>query len=240
MISLEPNHEDKYVDLYTVNSRCVCLSIIDTSLSLDAGTLELALLSHMKVGGSWYTKCNLFRKLDFEVNFFFVLQVVFLWFISFKMMELNNILLMWQVLSFFSFAGCSWFSSHRDQTALTKRNPSVPPFLICVFTVTWPVRKKWSSTIVFPSVSWQSVWLCRERWVLLSTCNPHPGERCGKVVLKTKIISSPIQFMQTDEMSGHLCKQYKIASVYHDICNTQCSGTKLSSELQKRHWHRVI
>lgn len=46
------NHEDKYVDLYTVNSRCVCLSIIVTSLSLDAGTLELALLSHMKVGGS--------------------------------------------------------------------------------------------------------------------------------------------------------------------------------------------
>lgn len=40
MISLEPNHEDKYVDLYTVNSRCVCLSIIVTSLSLDAGTLE--------------------------------------------------------------------------------------------------------------------------------------------------------------------------------------------------------
>lgn len=146
---------------------------------------------------------------------------------------------------FFSFAGCSWFSSHRDQTALTKRNPSVPPFLISVFTVTWPVRKKWSSTIVFPSVSWQSVWLCRERWVLLSTCNPHPGERCGKLVLKTKIISSPIQFMQTDEMRWHLCllcfcKQYKIASVYHDICNTQCSGTKLSSELQKRHWHRVI
>lgn len=69
MISLEPNHEDKYVDLYTVNSRCVCLSIIVTSLSLDAGTLELALLSHMKVGGSWYTKCNLFRKLDFEVKF---------------------------------------------------------------------------------------------------------------------------------------------------------------------------
>lgn len=161
------------------------------------------------------------------------------------MMEWNNILLMWQVPFFFSFAGCSWFSSHRDQTALTKRNPSVPPFLICVFTVTWPVRKKWSSTIVFPSVSWQSVWLCRERWVLLSTCNPHPAERCGKLVLKTKIISSPIQFMQTDEMSGHLCllcfcKQYKIASVYHDICNTQCSGTKLISELQKRHWHRVI
>lgn len=52
MISLEPNHEDKYVDLYTVNSRCVCLSIIVTSLSLDAGTLELALLSYMKVGGS--------------------------------------------------------------------------------------------------------------------------------------------------------------------------------------------
>lgn len=100
MISLEPNHEDKYVDLYTVNSRCVCLSIIVTSLSLDAGTLELALLSHMKVGGSWYTKCNLFRKLDFEVKFFFVLQVVFLWFISFKMMEWNKILLMWQVLFF--------------------------------------------------------------------------------------------------------------------------------------------
>lgn len=40
MISLKPNHEDKYVDLYTVNSRCVCLSIIVTSLSLDAGTLE--------------------------------------------------------------------------------------------------------------------------------------------------------------------------------------------------------
>lgn len=52
MISLEPNHEDKYVDLYTVNSRCVCLSIIVTSLSLDARTLEPALLSHMKVGGS--------------------------------------------------------------------------------------------------------------------------------------------------------------------------------------------
>lgn len=52
MISLEPNHEDKYVDLYTVNARCVCLSIIVTSLSLDAGTLELVLLSHMKVGGS--------------------------------------------------------------------------------------------------------------------------------------------------------------------------------------------
>lgn len=52
MISLEPNHEDKYVDLYTVNSRCVCLSIIVTSLSLDAVTLEPTLLSHMKVGGS--------------------------------------------------------------------------------------------------------------------------------------------------------------------------------------------
>lgn len=50
MISLEPNHEDKYVDLYTVNSRCVCLSIIVTSLSLDAGTLELALLSHHEGG----------------------------------------------------------------------------------------------------------------------------------------------------------------------------------------------
>lgn len=38
MISLEPNHEDKNVNLYTVNSRCVCLSIIVTSLSLTAGT----------------------------------------------------------------------------------------------------------------------------------------------------------------------------------------------------------
>lgn len=46
MISLKPNHEDKYVDLYTVNSRCVCLSIIVTSLSLDAGTLKLALFSY--------------------------------------------------------------------------------------------------------------------------------------------------------------------------------------------------
>lgn len=146
---------------------------------------------------------------------------------------------------FFSFAGCSWFSSHRDQTALTKRNPSVPPFLICVFTVTWPVRKKWSSTIVFPSVSWQSVWLCRERWVLLSTCNPHPGERCGKFLLKKKNNKQPYPVHAdrwNDWAPFPLCffKQYKIASLYRDICNTQCSGTKLSSELQKRHWHRVI
>lgn len=49
---------------------------------------------------------------------------------------------------------------------LTKRNHRVPPFLLCVFTVTWPVRKKWSSTIVSPSVFWQFVWLCRERWVV--------------------------------------------------------------------------
>lgn len=41
---------------------------------------------------------------------------------------------------------------------------------------------------------------------LLSTCTPHPGERCGKLLLKKKkIMSNPIQFMQTGEMSGHLC-----------------------------------
>lgn len=69
MILFEFNYEDKYVDLYIVNLRCVCLSIIVILFLYDVGILKFVFLFYMKVGGLWYIKCNLFRKLDFEVKF---------------------------------------------------------------------------------------------------------------------------------------------------------------------------
>lgn len=51
MILFEFNYEDKYVDLYIVNLRCVCLSIIVILFLFDVGILEFVFLFYMKVGG---------------------------------------------------------------------------------------------------------------------------------------------------------------------------------------------